>query len=157
MAEFLEEHLWDPASKQLKRSFRKQPSDVEGFADDYAHLIGTEPQARVMFLVVKLMQSCKAEPCNSLGKHSYCCNLAICTELCLPRLATVSLAADGLQSTVTGLLLFLQHLALAIVLDTVTRDGSAPDCACRRPAEAVRDHWLSEVAELGPGAAEHHG
>jgi uncharacterized protein YyaL (SSP411 family) len=38
-AEFLRANLYDPASGQLKRSYRQGPSETGGFADDYAFLI----------------------------------------------------------------------------------------------------------------------
>ena len=38
-AEFVHEKLWDPESKQLRRSFRVGPSAAQGFADDYAYMI----------------------------------------------------------------------------------------------------------------------
>ncbi|KAJ3036396.1 spermatogenesis-associated protein 20 [Rhizophlyctis rosea] len=38
-ATFFYEKMWDAERKVLRRSFREGPSDVEGFADDYAFLI----------------------------------------------------------------------------------------------------------------------
>eukprot|EP00271_Cylindrocystis_brebissonii_P000193 TRINITY_DN10235_c0_g1_i1.p1 TRINITY_DN10235_c0_g1~~TRINITY_DN10235_c0_g1_i1.p1 ORF type:complete len:878 (+),score=197.93 TRINITY_DN10235_c0_g1_i1:302-2935(+) len=38
-ATFIKANLFDPSSKALKRSFRKQPSAAAGFLDDYAFLI----------------------------------------------------------------------------------------------------------------------
>ena len=38
-AEFLKKHLYDADSGQLKRSYRNGPSEVNGFASDYAYLI----------------------------------------------------------------------------------------------------------------------
>ena len=39
MANFVKAHLWDSQKQRLLRSFLSGPSDVEGFADDYAYLI----------------------------------------------------------------------------------------------------------------------
>ena len=39
IAEFVSEHLWDEQRQRLLRSFLDGPSDVEGFADDYAFVI----------------------------------------------------------------------------------------------------------------------
>lgn len=38
-AEFVRDNLWDEQRQRLRRSYRTGPSDVEGFADDYANLI----------------------------------------------------------------------------------------------------------------------
>ena len=38
-AAFLREHLFDPASGELKRSYREGPSIIPGFASDYAFLV----------------------------------------------------------------------------------------------------------------------
>lgn len=39
-AEFVQQHLWDEATGRLNRSFCRNPSAVQGFADDYSYLIG---------------------------------------------------------------------------------------------------------------------
>lgn len=36
---FVQEHLWDSSSSKLRRSFCRGQSAVEGFADDYAHVV----------------------------------------------------------------------------------------------------------------------
>ena len=36
----MQQHLWDEATGRLKRSFCRNPSAVQGFADDYSYLIG---------------------------------------------------------------------------------------------------------------------
>lgn len=38
-AEFVQQHLWDESSRRLRRSFCRNPSAVQGFADDYSYLI----------------------------------------------------------------------------------------------------------------------
>jgi uncharacterized protein YyaL (SSP411 family) len=38
-AEFARDKLWDEGRRRLRRSYRTGPSDVDGFADDYACLI----------------------------------------------------------------------------------------------------------------------
>jgi uncharacterized protein YyaL (SSP411 family) len=38
-ANFLREHLFDPVTGELKRSYREGPSNISGFASDYAFLI----------------------------------------------------------------------------------------------------------------------
>lgn len=39
IASFVRANLWDEQRQRLLRSFLNGPSDVEGFADDYAYLI----------------------------------------------------------------------------------------------------------------------
>ena len=39
VAEFMQHHLWDETTQRLRRSFCRNPSAVQGFADDYAFLI----------------------------------------------------------------------------------------------------------------------
>ena len=39
IAEFVKASLWDGQKQRLLRSYLSGPSDVEGFADDYAYLI----------------------------------------------------------------------------------------------------------------------
>lgn len=38
-AEFAQQQLWDESSGRLRRSFCRNPSAVQGFADDYSYLI----------------------------------------------------------------------------------------------------------------------
>ena len=38
-AEFAEQQLWDESTGRLRRSFCRNPSAVQGFADDYSYLI----------------------------------------------------------------------------------------------------------------------
>ena len=39
IARFVKANLWDDQKQRLMRSYLSGPSDVEGFADDYAYLI----------------------------------------------------------------------------------------------------------------------
>lgn len=39
VADFVEQQLWDESSQRLRRSFCRNPSAVQGFADDYSFLI----------------------------------------------------------------------------------------------------------------------
>lgn len=46
-ADFVRQQLWDESTKRLRRSFCRNPSAVQGFADDYAFLI-SEPYSYCM-------------------------------------------------------------------------------------------------------------
>ena len=57
VAEFVQNHLWDESTQRLRRSFCRNPSAVQGFADDYAfliskHILDPDPHA---FMTVKAL------------------------------------------------------------------------------------------------------
>lgn len=62
-ADFVRQQLWDGSTKRLRRSFCRNPSAVQGFADDYAFLI-SEPYSCCM-----ISHACAAACALSVSKQ----------------------------------------------------------------------------------------
>ncbi len=100
----MQQHLWDETNGRLKRSFCRNPSAVQGFADDYSYLIG-QPHSHlaaaccyvlshVLLLLAAVFSLTLAAACCYVASHG-CVLTCVHATRCYGNVSLASLAVLG--------------------------------------------------------------
>ena len=137
----MQQHLWDEATGHLKRSFCRNPSAVQGFADDYSYLIG-QPHSHLAAACCCVLSHILLLLAAVFSATS-CCFLLLCSH----------------SHLVAACCCVLSHklLLLAAVLQVMTV-GLSVYMLCAVMTPSALHHWLfwgvihfPDLSSLAPG------